>query len=172
MDTETVRVEWTQQEIYACLKYGTARRTGPLAVWIETGCLALAAIYCLVAFVAQPQTASLLLALAAAALIALLWIVPEKRFRSQARLAVQERSAVTVTVCEQGLRFNDETDVRPYGQIDCLRLPDMRILRFPGQLVGLPDRAFSADVLTFWEKALPGVPARQSKRGAGKAHGA
>ena len=159
MEKETVRVEWTQQEIYACLKYGTARRTGPLALWIETVCLALAAVYCLVAFAAEREPASLLLALAAGALIALLWVVPEKRFRSLARTAAAEHPAITVTADEQGLCFNDETEARPYERLDCLRLPEMRILRFPGQLVALPDRAFSAATLAYWDAVLPGTPA-------------
>ena len=102
------------------------------------------------------QSSSLVLAIASAVLAVVVWVVPEKRFRSMAAQAAEQNATVTVCVSETGLTFGEDTQEYPYEQLQCIRLPEMRILVFSTQLVGLPDRLFSERVLQLWETVLAG----------------
>ena len=156
MEKEVFSVCMNEQEIYLCLKHGTERRTGPVLRIVETVCMGLLFVYCLVAFIIDPsQSTSLVLAVTALALGILLWAVPEKKFRSMAREAAERGMTVTVTVSETGLAFGEDQEEYRYEQLQCIRLPQLRVLVFSTQLVGLPDRVFSEKVLQLWDKVLP-----------------
>lgn len=155
MEKTEVKVQLTEQEIYLCFKHGTSRRTGPLLLWVETVCLLLFAVFSVGAFIMDPaETSSLFFAAVAVVLIAVLWIVPEKRFRAMARNAAEEKLSVTVSVSDTGISFGG-TEEYTYDRLTCMRLEQMRVLLFSDQIVGLPDRAFPQKVLDLWQEKLP-----------------
>ena len=159
---EQVQVCLTEEEVFQCLRHGEVRRHGPVFDRVREGALLLVGAYCLVAFCIEPEAMTLFLALIAVGLAVLLHILPDKRLRSMARSMAGQKTDVTVT--ETGLRFGADGEEYPYARLDCVRLPGLRVLRFPGQVVGLPDRAFSAETLERWQTVLPGRERNRRKK--------
>lgn len=134
----------TEEEIYEGLKNNTSRKAGPARNWIQTVLLGLVAAYCLIAFFAEGMKtwSSLFIGIAALALIGVLWVVPEKKMRFDARKIAMQNQTVTVRLFDGGLAFGkDSLDVYAFSKLKHQKLDSMIIFQLPGfQMILLPRR--------------------------------
>lgn len=145
--------EWqyilTEEEIYEGLKNSTSRKAGPARNWVQTILLVLVAAFCLIAFFAEGMKTweSLFLGIIALVLIGVLWVVPEKKMRFDARKTAEQRNTVTVRFFDEGLAFGkDSTDIYTFTKLMRVKLENMIIFQLPGfQMILLPRRIMSEE---------------------------
>lgn len=156
----TLRYRLTQEEIVFCLKNGTRRRMGKGGLMVETVLLSALALYCLIAYVGEAfqQPSSLFFGVAALFLIAVIWIVPDRRFRSEAARLSEEAAPVHLTVYEDGLLFSGDEERYPFEGLTCRQTPEMLLLLFGMQIVGIPKRAADGDCWRFLCEKLTETP--------------
>lgn len=169
---QNLHVQLTQEEILFCVRAGSGRTASRGRLWAQTVILALLAVYCIAAFFISGMEviATLLIGLAAAALGAVMWIVPEARNRHIASREAEQNKTLHVRVYEDAFGFGDGEAFERLAFEDCRaqRYEDMLLLRFQGGfLVGIPRRLLSGDG---WEQMCDRLkPEDKRKNGKGRA---
>ena len=139
----------SEEEIYQGLRRSSVRKAGPVSDWVRTGILAVVAAGCLVAFIVEENRdiGSLLIALVALALIAVLWITPPLRCRHIARQMAAGGAEIMVCMFESGLAFGGpQEDIYAYTGFYSRVFDDMIVCELPGyQLILIPRRAVEDD---------------------------
>lgn len=139
----------SEEEIYQGLRRSSVRRAGPVSDWVRTGILAVVAAGCLVSFIVEEERdiGSLLIALAALALIAVLWITPPLRCRHIARQMAQGAAETVVCMFENGVSFGGpREELYAYTGFYSRVFDDMIVCELPGyQLILIPRRAVEDD---------------------------
>lgn len=161
---------WTytlsKEEIYQGLRRSSVRRAGPVSDWVRTGILAVVAAGCVAAYFMDDERSAgtLVIAVLAAALIAVLWITPPLRCRHVARQMAEGGTEILVCMFENGLSFGSvQEEIYAYTGFFGRVFDDMIVCELPGyQLILIPRRAVEKD--GEWETLTSRLQAAKTKR--------
>lgn len=134
----------TEAEILTCLKYGANRRAGRGRLITQSVLLVLMAAYCIGGFFlsGMQSVPSLLIGVAALAVMAAMLAVPELMLRSSAKKEAAQEKCLRLRAYDEGLYFgSEETDRFAYADCRAQEVENLLLLRFQGGiLVGIPRR--------------------------------
>lgn len=161
---ETPLLEWryvcTQEELLSLLRRGEPRRAGKTRLRVETVVLVVLALYNLVAFFGGglKDFRTLGIAIAALAVGVILLVVPEWRFRQEARELAGTGKKQHVRLYEEGFAFGESDEALPFEECRPQMFSDMVIFRFEGDLLlCLPKRVMPEEE---WRLLCEKLPAK------------
>lgn len=141
-----LEIRLTEDEIYTCLKKTFHRNEK--TVWVESVVLLLVLIYSMVGFLTDAGHAfsSLGVAVAALAILAVIWLVPLWHCRFTARRVKEEGPVMKMKIYDDCLAIG-EGNGRTVGFQECqpILCGDLLILSIGAQAVGIPRRLAGED---------------------------
>lgn len=136
-----VDVRLTEEEIARCL--AADNRRSPARLWMQTGLLALMAVYWTVGYATDPahSVSSLVPAAACVLLLIALWTVPAMLIRRRAHTLASDAAALRVRIYADRAVFGDDRPHTVYLHgIEPVFSEDLLMLNIGQQTVGIPRR--------------------------------